>query len=61
MIAHVGLITNDATRLNQFYIDVFDAEILRDGAEPGPGGANGVRMSRSGDGNRHSAAVRRAQ
>jgi catechol 2,3-dioxygenase-like lactoylglutathione lyase family enzyme len=42
---HVGMITNDASRLNQFYQEVFDAEILRDGAEPGPGGANGVRMS----------------
>jgi catechol 2,3-dioxygenase-like lactoylglutathione lyase family enzyme len=40
---HVGLITNDATRLNQFYKDVFDAEILRDDSEL-PGG-NGPRMS----------------
>ena len=30
---HVGVITNDATRLNDFYKEVFDAEILRDGSE----------------------------
>ncbi len=30
---HVAVITNDATRLNDFYRDVFDAEILRDGSE----------------------------
>ena len=40
---HVGLITNDATRLNAFYREVFDAEILRDGSEL-PGG-QGPRMS----------------
>ena len=40
---HVGMITNDASRLNQFYKDVFDAEILRDGPE-GPDGES-VRMS----------------
>ena len=33
---HVGLLTNDATRLNDFYRDVFDAEVLRDGPEPLP-------------------------
>ena len=33
---HVAVITNDATRLNDFYREVFDAEILRDGPEPLP-------------------------
>ena len=40
---HVAVITNDATRLNDFYRDVFEAEIVRDGAER-PGGA-GPRLS----------------
>jgi catechol 2,3-dioxygenase-like lactoylglutathione lyase family enzyme len=40
---HVGLITNDATRLNDFYKEVFDAEILRDGSELPDG--KGPRMS----------------
>jgi catechol 2,3-dioxygenase-like lactoylglutathione lyase family enzyme len=31
---HVAVITNDASRLNDFYREVFDAEILRDGPEP---------------------------
>ncbi len=30
---HVAVITNDASRLNDFYKEVFDAEILRDGSE----------------------------
>ncbi|HWE66307.1 MAG TPA: VOC family protein [Acidimicrobiales bacterium] len=30
---HVATITNDATRLQGFYEEVFEAEILRDGAE----------------------------
>ena len=30
---HVAVITNDADRLNGFYRDVFDAEVLRDGSE----------------------------
>jgi catechol 2,3-dioxygenase-like lactoylglutathione lyase family enzyme len=30
---HVAVITNDASRLNDFYTQVFDAEILRDGSE----------------------------
>jgi catechol 2,3-dioxygenase-like lactoylglutathione lyase family enzyme len=30
---HVAVITNDTSRLNDFYTEVFDAEILRDGAE----------------------------
>jgi catechol 2,3-dioxygenase-like lactoylglutathione lyase family enzyme len=33
---HVAVITNDASRLNDFYREVFDAEILRDGPEPLP-------------------------
>jgi catechol 2,3-dioxygenase-like lactoylglutathione lyase family enzyme len=40
---HVATITNDATRLNGFYRDVFEAEVLRDGSElPG---ATGPRLS----------------
>ena len=30
---HVAVITNDASRLNDFYQDVFDAEVVRDGSE----------------------------
>ena len=30
---HVAVITNDASRLNTFYQEVFDAEIVRDGSE----------------------------
>ncbi|MGP0031531.1 MAG: VOC family protein [Acidimicrobiales bacterium] len=30
---HVAVITNDATRLNAFYQDVFEADVLRDGSE----------------------------
>jgi catechol 2,3-dioxygenase-like lactoylglutathione lyase family enzyme len=30
---HVATITNDSTRLQGFYKDVFDAEIVRDGSE----------------------------
>jgi catechol 2,3-dioxygenase-like lactoylglutathione lyase family enzyme len=30
---HVALLTHDADRLNQFYAEVFDAEVMRDGAE----------------------------
>ena len=33
---HVAVITNDATRLNDFYREVFDAEVIRDGPEPLP-------------------------
>jgi len=40
---HVAVITNDAGRLNAFYQEVFDAEILRDGSEF-PGGT-GPRLS----------------
>ncbi len=41
---HVAVITNDATRLNDFYREVFDAEILRDGPEPLPD-REGPRLS----------------
>jgi catechol 2,3-dioxygenase-like lactoylglutathione lyase family enzyme len=40
---HVAVITNDASRLNTFYQEVFDAEILRDGAELPEG--KGPRLS----------------
>ena len=40
---HVAVITNDASRLNDFYKEVFDAEILRDGSELAEG--NGPRLS----------------
>ena len=30
---HVAIISNDASRLNAFYRDVFDAEVVRDGSE----------------------------
>jgi catechol 2,3-dioxygenase-like lactoylglutathione lyase family enzyme len=40
---HVAVITNDASRLNTFYQEVFDAQILRDGSEFPDGG--GPRLS----------------
>ena len=40
---HVGMITNDADRLNEFYREVFDAEVLRDGSEFAEG--KGPRLS----------------
>ena len=40
---HVATITNDAGRLIDFYQDVFDAEILRDGSELADG--KGPRLS----------------
>jgi len=40
---HVATITNDTERLQQFYADVFDAEVLRDGSELPDG--TGPRMS----------------
>lgn len=40
---HVATITNDASRLNDFYRDVFDAEVLRDGSEFPEG--HGPRLS----------------
>ena len=40
---HVAVITNDASRLNDFYREVFEAEIVRDGSAF-PGG-DGPRVS----------------
>jgi len=40
---HVAVITNDADRLQSFYRDVFDAEIVRDGTEFPDG--NGPRLT----------------
>jgi catechol 2,3-dioxygenase-like lactoylglutathione lyase family enzyme len=40
---HVGMITNDTDRLNTFYREVFDAEVLRDGSELPEG--KGPRLS----------------
>ena len=42
-INHVAVITNDAARLNAFYKEVFEAEILRDGPELAEG--DGPRLS----------------
>jgi catechol 2,3-dioxygenase-like lactoylglutathione lyase family enzyme len=41
---HVAVITNDASRLNDFYREVFEAEVLRDAPEPVDGG-RGPRLS----------------
>lgn len=41
---HVAILTNDTERLHAFYEEVFDAEVLRDGPEPGAGDGP-VRMS----------------
>ncbi len=40
---HVATLTNDSDRLHAFYRDVFEAEVLRDGAELAEG--TGPRMS----------------
>ena len=40
---HVAVITHDATRLNAFYEEVFDAEVVRDGTEFPEG--HGPRLS----------------
>ena len=40
---HVAILTNDTERLHAFYREVFDAEVLRDGAELPDGG--GPRLS----------------
>lgn len=40
---HVAILTGDTERLHRFYEEVFDAEVMRDGAEPG--GPPGTRMS----------------
>lgn len=39
---HVAVLTNDARRLHAFYEDMFDAEVVRDGAEVGD---EAVRLS----------------
>ena len=41
---HVAILTNDTERLHRFYEEVFDAVVLRDGAEPGSDDDE-VRMS----------------
>jgi catechol 2,3-dioxygenase-like lactoylglutathione lyase family enzyme len=41
---HVAILTNDTERLHAFYEEVFDAQVLRDGPEPGAGEGS-VRMS----------------
>ncbi len=41
---HVATLTNDTERLHDFYREVFDAEILRDGPE-GPPDRDPVRLS----------------
>jgi catechol 2,3-dioxygenase-like lactoylglutathione lyase family enzyme len=40
---HVAIITNDAARLQAFYREVFEAKVLRDGAEMPDG--KGPRLS----------------
>jgi catechol 2,3-dioxygenase-like lactoylglutathione lyase family enzyme len=40
---HVAILTKDAARLHAFYQEVFDAEVARDGPEPGSDGP--VRLS----------------
>ena len=37
---HVAILTADTKRLHAFYRDVFDAEVMYDGAEPGNGGVH---------------------
>ena len=41
---HVAVITNDASRLQDFYREVFEAEVLQDGSEF-PDGGRGPRLS----------------
>ena len=40
---HVAILTKDTARLHEFYREVFDARVRRDGPEPGA--REGVRMS----------------
>jgi len=42
---HVAILTNDSKRLHEFYEQVFDAVVMRDGPEPGTDDEHGVRMS----------------
>jgi catechol 2,3-dioxygenase-like lactoylglutathione lyase family enzyme len=46
---HVATITNDASRLNAFYEEVFDAEILVDGSEFPDGSGPRLSIIRIGD------------
>ncbi len=43
---HVAILTNDTDRLHAFYREVFEAEVMRDGAEPGAGNPPGTRAAR---------------
>ena len=46
---HVAVITNDASRLNAFYEEVFDAEVLRDGSEFSAGEGPRLAIIKIGD------------
>jgi catechol 2,3-dioxygenase-like lactoylglutathione lyase family enzyme len=46
---HVAVITNDASRLNEFYEEVFEAEIMRDGTEFPAGEGPRLSIIRIGD------------
>ena len=46
---HVATITNDADRLAAFYVDVFDATVLRDGAEHSDGGGPRLMIIKVGE------------
>ncbi len=47
---HVAVLTNDADRLNAFYREVFDAEVVRDGSEfPDGRAARGLSIIKIGD------------
>ncbi len=46
---HVAVITNDASRLNAFYEEVFDAEVLRDGSELSAGQGPRLAIIKIGD------------
>ncbi len=48
-INHVATITNDADRLKAFYQDVFEAEVLRDGAEASEGKGPRLTIIKVGD------------
>lgn len=46
---HVAVITNDADRLKDFYTDVFEAELLKDGSEFPDGGGPRLTIIKIGD------------
>ena len=48
-INHVAVITNDTDRLIAFYRDVFDADVLRDGAEFADGAGPRLAVIKVGD------------